>query len=72
MGSWAFQVDAAQRHRESRAAYLSSSWPYVSDANSEQLQLTPRLSFEDRIGVAELKAVTGLDWQDWDYDPPAP
>ncbi len=67
-GSWTFQVDAAQRHRESRAAYLSSSWPYVSDANSEQLQLTPRLSFEDRIGVAELKAVTGLDWQDWDYD----
>jgi iron complex outermembrane receptor protein len=67
-GDWTLQLDAAQRHREAQAAYISSSWPYTSESRSEQIQLTPRLSYDAQISGVGVKAVTGLDWQDWDYD----
>ncbi|MCC6218479.1 MAG: TonB-dependent receptor [Aquabacterium sp.] len=66
-GDWTLQVDAAQRHREAQTTYISPSSSYILESDSEQIQVTPRLSYDAQISGVGVKVVTGLDWQDWDY-----
>ena len=66
-GDWTLLVDAAQRHREAQTAYISPSSSYILESDSEQIQVTPRLSYDAQISGVGVKVVTGLDWQDWDY-----
>jgi iron complex outermembrane receptor protein len=59
-------LDVANRDRKSAGIFVGSS--YNSRSISKSTQISPKLTYSDRIGSSALTVVTGLDFNNWDYN----
>lgn len=66
-GDWSWQVDAGYRERQPSYQYVSYGFPRVV-GHTAQNQLTPRLVYASALWGAKVKALVGLDWQQWSFD----
>ncbi len=65
--SWALQLDAGKRERTSAYRYVSLGSTEVR-SNSQQSQLTPTVRYAQALSGVDLKAISGVDLQDWRFD----
>lgn len=65
MSALALQLDAGKRERT--AAYVSYGGAEVR-SNSQQSQLTPTVRYSQTLSGVDVKAVSGVDLQDWRFD----
>ncbi|MBT9610314.1 TonB-dependent receptor [Aquabacterium sp.] len=65
--AWALQLDAGKRERTSAARYVSGGSAEVR-SNSQQSQLTPTVRYAQAFSGVDVKAVSGVDLQDWRFD----
>ncbi len=66
LGAVTLALDVANRDRKSEGFFVSSS--YNSRSKSKSTQISPKLTYSDRIGSSALTVVTGLDFNNWDYN----
>lgn len=67
MSALALQLDAGRRERTSAARYVSGGSAEVR-SNSQQSQLTPTVRYAQAFSGVDVKAVSGVDLQDWRFD----
>jgi len=65
--AWALQLDAGKRERTSASRYVSFGGDEVR-SNSQQSQLTPTVRYAQALSGVDVKAVSGVDLQDWRFD----
>ena len=65
--AWALQLDAGKRERTSASRYVSYFLPEVR-SNSQQSQLTPTVRYAQDFSGVDVKAVSGVDLQEWRFD----
>ena len=65
--AWALQLDAGQRDRTAAYRYASLGSAEVR-SNSQQSQLTPTVRYAQTVSGVDVKAVSGVDLQDWRFD----
>ncbi|MDI1349798.1 TonB-dependent receptor [Aquabacterium sp.] len=65
--AWALQLDAGKRERTSASRYVSYFLPEVR-SNSQQSQLTPTVRYAQAFSGVDVKAVSGVDLQEWRFD----
>lgn len=63
--AWVLQLDAGKRERTSAYRYPGSA---EVRSNSQQSQLTPTVRFSQAFSGVDVKAVSGVDLQDWRFD----
>lgn len=66
-GAWSLQMDAGYRERQPSYQYVSFGSPRVV-GHTTQNQFTPRLVYASALWGADVKALMGLDWQQWSFD----
>ena len=66
LGAVTMALDVAHRDRKSEGVFVGSS--FNSRSKSKSTQISPKLTFSDRIGSSALTVVTGLDVNKWDYN----
>ncbi len=67
MSALALQLDAGKRERTSAYRYVSLGSAEVR-SNSQQSQLTPTVRYAQAFSGVDVKAVSGVDLQDWRFD----
>lgn len=67
LSAWALQLDAGKRERTSASRYVSDGSAEVR-SNSQQSQLTPTVRYAQAFSGVDVKAVSGVDLQDWRFD----
>ncbi|TDP88184.1 iron complex outermembrane receptor protein [Aquabacterium commune] len=65
--AWALQLDAGKRERTSASRYVSFGSAEVR-SNSQQSQLTPTVRYAQDFSGVDVKAVSGVDLQEWRFD----
>lgn len=66
LGAVALALDIANRDRKSEGAFVG--FGFNSQSKSKSTQISPKLTYVDRIGSSALTAVAGLDLNRWDYN----
>jgi iron complex outermembrane recepter protein len=65
---WTFALDMAERERQAASTFVSSFSAYERQAASSQTQISPRLSYDGKLGNAALTALIGHDSNQWRGD----
>ena len=66
IGALTFALDMANRDRKSDASF--TGFGFNSDSHSKSTQLSPKLTYTDRIATSALTVVAGFDLNQWDYN----
>ena len=66
LGVVTWGIDIASRHRQSDGFFIGSG--YNSQSNSKSSQLSPKVTYTDRLGAGALTVVAGVDINNWNYN----
>jgi iron complex outermembrane receptor protein len=66
LGAVTLALDVANRDRKSDAYFVG--FGFNSSSKSKSTQISPKLTYVDRIGSSALTVVAGLDFNRWDYN----
>ena len=66
LGANVLGIDIASRHRQSDGFFIGSG--YNSQSNSKSTQLSPKVTYTDRLGAGALTVVAGVDLNNWNYN----
>jgi iron complex outermembrane receptor protein len=66
LGALILSLDVANRDRKSEGVFVGGG--FNSRSKSKSTQISPKLTYSDRIGSSALTVVAGLDFNNWDYN----
>jgi len=67
LDAFTFALDVANRNRASDG-FFAAFGGFNSAGKSKSTQISPKLTYSDRIGSSALTVVAGLDFNNWDYN----
>lgn len=66
LGNWLFGLDVGGKVKDANS-YFQGTSPFISAVKSNNLQVSPRVSYATELGESELLVLVGADLQDWEF-----